>query len=150
MTATHQRERALQSEIAPAVEQRVPGAEVLAVELQSPSRFCVYVDHPNGVDHALCAEVTRVLDAYRADYTIDVSSPGPERPLRKPAHFASAVGRRVSVRTEVAIDGKTRVRGVVSGTDESTVSIEADDGTTLRIPLDAIVRGNLIDEGLTT
>jgi ribosome maturation factor RimP len=150
MTATYVRERTLQDEIAPAVEQRVPGVEVLAVELLSPSRFCVYVDHPDGVDHALCAKVTRALDAYRAEYTIDVSSPGPERPLRKPAHFASAVGRRVSVRTEVAIDGKRRVRGVVSGADENTVSVEADDGTTLRIPYDVIVRGNLTDEGLTT
>ena len=92
MSTTYARERTLQDEIAPAVEARVPGVEVLAVELLSPSRFCVYVDHPDGVDHALCAHVTRVLDPYRADYTIDVSSPGPERPLRKPEHFAEAVG----------------------------------------------------------
>ena len=81
MTTTYTRERTLQDEIAPAVEERVPGIEVLAVELLSPGRFCVYVDHPDGVDHALCERVTRVLDAYRAAYTIDVSSPGPERPL---------------------------------------------------------------------
>jgi len=150
MTATYARERTLQEEIAPAVEQRVPGVEVLAVELLSPSRFCVYVDHPSGVDHALCERVTRVLDSYRGDYTIDVSSPGPERPLRKPAHFATAVGRRVSLRTEVEIDGKRRMRGVVLGADEETVTVETDDATTLQIPYDAIVRGNLIDEGLTT
>ena len=87
MSATYARERTLQDEIAPAVERGLPGVEVLAVELVSPSRFCVYVDHPNGVDHALCAQVTRLLDAYRSDFTIDVSSPGPERPLRKPEHF---------------------------------------------------------------
>ena len=149
-TGTYDRERELTAAITPAVETRLPGVEVLAVELLSPSRFCVYVDHPEGVDHALCARVTHVLDTYRADYTIDVSSPGPKRPLRKPAHFASATGRRVSVRTEVAIEGKTRVRGFVSGADESAVSIDADDGTTVRIPYEAIVRGNLIDEGLTT
>jgi ribosome maturation factor RimP len=89
-TTTFAREKTLQDEIAPAVERGVPGIEVLAVELLSPSRFCVYVDHPEGVDHALCAEVTYLLDAYRSDYTIDVSSPGPERPLRKPRHFAEA------------------------------------------------------------
>ncbi|MDH5282184.1 MAG: ribosome maturation factor RimP, partial [Thermoleophilia bacterium] len=77
MTATYVRERTLQDEIAPAVERSVPGVEVLAVELLSPSRFCVYVDHPKGVDHALCERVTRALDAYRTDYTVDVSSPGP-------------------------------------------------------------------------
>jgi len=150
MTATYVRERTLQEEIAPAVEQRLPGVEVLAVELKSPSRFCVYVDHPEGVDHALCERVTRALDAYRADYTIDVSSPGPERPLRKAAHFASAVGRRVAVRTEVEIGGRSRIRGVVSDAAEDAVIVEIDDATTLRIPYDTIVRGNLIGEGLTT
>ncbi|MGH3065652.1 MAG: ribosome maturation factor RimP [Gaiellaceae bacterium] len=150
MTATYVRERTLQEEIAPAVEQRLPGVEVLAVELLSPSRFCVYVDHPKGVDHALCERVTRVLEAYRSDYTVDVSSPGPERPLRKPAHFASAVGRRVSVRTESKIDGRNRVRGVVTDAAEDAVTVETAEANSLRIPYDAIVRGNLIDEGLTT
>ena len=78
-------ERTLAQEIAPAIERSLPGVEVLAVELLSPSRFCVYVDHPEGVDHALCARVTQLLDDYRSRYTIDVSSPGTERPLRKPA-----------------------------------------------------------------
>ena len=149
MTATFARERTLQDEIAPEVEQRVPGVEVLAVELLSPSRFCVWVDHPAGVDHALCERVTRVIDAYRADYTIDVSSPGPARPLRKPAHFAAAVGRRVSVRTGVEIDGRTRIRGEVSAAAADAVTVETAEGT-VRIPYDVIVRGNLIDEGLTT
>ena len=149
MTATFVRERTLQDEIAPEVERRVPGVEVLAVELLSPSRFCVYVDHPSGVDHALCERVTRVLDAYRAEYAIDVSSPGPERPLRKPAHFAAAVGRRVSVRTEVEIDGRSRIRGVVSAAADDAVIVETAEAATLRIPYDVIVRGNLIDEGLT-
>ncbi len=149
MTATYVRERTLQDEIAPEVEQRLPGVEVLAVELLSPSRFCVYVDHPSGVDHALCERVTRVLDAYRAEFTIDVSSPGPERPLRKQTHFAAAVGRRVAVRTEVEIDGRSRIRGVVSSAAEDAVTVETAEATTLRIPYDLIVRGNLIDEGLT-
>ena len=150
MTTTYARERTLQQEIAPAVEQSVPGVEVLAVELLSPGRFCVYVDHPKGVDHALCERVTRVLDAYRTDYTVDVSSPGPERPLRKPAHFASAIGRRVAVRTEIEINGMSRIRGVVSDAAEDAVTVETAEAATLRIPYDMIVRGNLIDEGLTT
>ena len=150
MTTTFARERTLQDEIAPAVEQRVPGVEVLAVELLSPSRFCVYVDHPDGVDHALCARVTRVLDAYRADYTIDVSSPGPERPLRTRAHFASVAGRRVAVRTNVEIDGRNRFRGEVKAAGEEALTVETADGATLRVPYDTLVRANLIDEGLTT
>src|SRR3970282_1590975 len=110
-TTSYARERTLQDEIAPAVEQSVPGVEVLAVELLSRGRLCVYVDHPAGVYHALCERVTRLLDAYRADFTIDVSSPGPERPLRKRAHFAAAVGRRIAMRTGREIAGRNRVRG---------------------------------------
>jgi ribosome maturation factor RimP len=148
MMTTFARERTLQDEIAPAVEGGVPGVEVLAVELLSPSRFCVYIDHPEGVDHELCQRVTRALDAYRLDYTIDVSSPGPERPLRRPQHFARAVGTRVAVR----LDGgkKNRHRGVLVEADDDTITLETGDAGEIRIPYDAIVRANLIDEGLTT
>jgi ribosome maturation factor RimP len=146
MSTTYARERTLQDEIAPAVEQRVPGVDVLAVELLSPSRFCVYIDHPDGVDHALCERVTRLLDAYRADYTIDVSSPGPERPLRRPDHFADALGQRVSVRTE----DKKRRRGTLIEADSEAITLETGDAGEVRIPYEAIVRANLIDEGLQT
>jgi ribosome maturation factor RimP len=148
MTTTYAREKTLQEEIAPAVERGVPGVEVLAVELLSPTRFCVYVDHPQGVDHALCAEITRLLDAYRTDYTIDVSSPGPERPLRKPGHFAEVVGRRVHLKTDRKIDGRNRFKGeLVEAADGAVTLSTLADGEQLRIPYDAIVRANLIDEG---
>lgn len=151
MSTTYARERTLQDEIAPAVERGVPGVEVLAVELLSPSRFCVYVDHPEGVDHTLCGRITRLLDAYRGDYTIDVSSPGPERPLRKPEHFASALGRRIAVRTASRIEGRDRFKGeLVDAADGAVLLATAKDSDPLRIPYDAIVRANLIDEGLTT
>ena len=150
MSTTYARERTLQEEIVPVVEQRVPGVEVLAIELLSPTRFCVYVDHPDGVDHALCERVTRVLEDYRTDWTIDVSSPGPSRPLRKRAHFASVAGRRVSLRTSAEVDGRSRFRGVVAGTDDDAVTLQVPDAGAVRVPYESIVRGNLIDEGLTT
>ena len=107
MATTHERERQLQAEIAARVEHDLPGVDVLAVELLAPSRFCVYVDHPEGVDHALCGRVTEALRDYLREYTVDVSSPGIERPLRKPEHFAGAVGRRVALRT----GGRPQVEG---------------------------------------
>ncbi len=148
MSTTYARERTLQEEIAPAVEQRVPGVEVLAVELLSPRRFCVYVDHPNGVDHALCEQVTYALDDYRRDYTVDVSSPGPERPLRKRGHFAAVLGRSVVVRTADEIEGRKRFRGMVAEAGENGVTLDVADVGVVRVPYDAIVRGNLNDEGL--
>jgi ribosome maturation factor RimP len=141
-----ERERELTEAITPTVESSVPGVEVLAVELLSPSRFCVYVDHPNGVDFSICERVTRVLEPFRSDWTIDVSSPGPERPLRQPRHFEAAVGRAVQLRTAAPVSGKTRFRGEIVSVDTSAVSLAAGD-TTYEIPVDLIVRGNLIDEG---
>jgi ribosome maturation factor RimP len=146
MADIYTRERKLQREIAPAVERGVPGIEVLAVELLSPSRFCVYVDHPTGVDHALCARVTSLLDSYRGEYTIDVSSPGLDRPVRKPAHFRNAVGRTVALRTQHEVGGKTRFRGEVVAADERGVTLNANGGEPLAIPYEEIVRGNLIHE----
>lgn len=137
------RERALAGEIIPLVESAVPGIEVLAVELLSPSRICVYVDHPQGVDLALCERVTRLLDAYREKFGVDVSSPGPERPLRRPAHFRAAAGRHAAVRTE---GDRTKRRGEIVAADEHHVTLRTDDDE-IEIPYDAIVRANLIDEG---
>jgi len=148
MTTTHTRERAIQDEIAPAIERRLPEVEVLAVELLSPSRFCVYIDRPGGVDHALCERVTHLLDGYRGDYTIDVSSPGPERPLRQPTHFAAAVGRRVAVRTDGKVAGRNRMRGEILEAGDDAVTLDvAGAPAPLSIPYGAIVRANLIDEG---
>ena len=148
MSTTYVRERTLQEEIAPAVEQRVPGVEVLAVELLSPGRFCVYVDHPSGVDHALCEQVTYVLEDYRRDYTVDVSSPGPERPLRTREHFQAVVGMSVALRTVGEISGRKRFRGVVTEAGEKAVALDVTDVGAIQVPYEAIVRGNLIDERL--
>jgi ribosome maturation factor RimP len=141
-------EKTLQREVTQQVEAGLPGVEVLAVELLSPQRFCVYVDHPGGVDHALCERVTNVLRSYLDRYSVDVSSPGVERPLRKPAHFASVLGRRVAIRTDNEIAGRKRFRGPVVAADERGVSVGADGGREpVLIPYDDVVRGNVIDEG---
>src|SRR5207244_11111268 len=111
MATTYEKERKLQSEIAPRVEHDLPGVEVLAVELANPDRFVVFVDHPDGVDHALCARVTDLLRDYLREYSIDVSSPGTERPLRKPTHFSQVVGRKVALRTVEPVAGRSKFKG---------------------------------------
>jgi ribosome maturation factor RimP len=141
MPTTFEKERQLQDEIAGRVERELPGVEVLAVELSGPERFTVYVDREDGVDHALCEQVTRVLWDYLRDYSVDVSSPGLERPLRKPQHFQRVLGRRVKLKT--AARGK--VRGEVRRANENAVTVGID-GDELDIPYEQIVRGNLIDE----
>ena len=146
MQDVHTRERELEQEITQSVEYALPGTEVLAVELQGPERFCVYVDHPEGVDHALCERVTNVLRGYLDRYTVDVSSPGTDRPLRKPAHFGKAVGQKVALRTADQIGGRRRFRGELLAADDEGVTVDSNDGA-VDIPYDAIVRGNLIHEG---
>jgi ribosome maturation factor RimP len=142
---TFTKERELTEAIVPTVESALPGVEVLAVELLSPGRFCVYVDREGGVDFDLCAEVTRLLEPYRSEWTIDVSSPGSERPLRRAQHFAAQCGHTVQLRTSREIEGRTRFRGAVVAADTAGVVVDVD-GRSLTIPVEAIVRGNLIDE----
>ena len=148
MTNVYAKERSLYREMADTVERSLPEVEVLAVELVSPARFCVYVDRVGGpVDHALCERVTNVLRGYLDEFAIDVSSPGLDRPLRKPAHFSAAVGRKVALRTGREIGGRTRFRGEVVAAGDDAVTVAGSGQSPVDIPYDAIVRGNLIDEG---
>jgi len=141
-TGQHEREKQLQREVAQAVVPAIPGIEVLALELTGKGRFCVYVDHPQGVDHALCGRVSSVLRGYSDEYSMEVSSPGLERPLRTPAHFEQAVGSRVRIKTVAR-----RMRGEEMSAGERSVRLQNGAGEPVEIPYDEVVRANLIDEG---
>jgi ribosome maturation factor RimP len=141
-TTTYEKERTLQRQIGREVAGALPGVEVLAVELQGPDRFTVYVDHAEGVDHALCARVTDVLREYLREYAVDVSSPGIERPVRTPEHFRNAVGRQVVLRTPA----RKRLKGEIVSAGEAAVVVRTGTGAgddTVEIPYDQVVRGNL-------
>jgi ribosome maturation factor RimP len=141
-----QKERQLQREVARLVEGAFPDVEVLALELTGKDRFCVFVDHPAGVDHALCTRVTDVLRPYLDEYTIEVSSPGLDRPLRTKEHFDRAVGRTVRIKTETG-----RTRGEVVSADERVVRIQnaaVVERPPLDVSYDEIVRANIVDEGI--
>ena len=139
MATTFEKERQLREEIVPRVVNDLPEVDVLAVELVSPTRFCVYVDHPAGVDHALCQRVTDLLRDYLREYSVDVSSPGLARPLRTREHFAGAVGSRVRVRTRAR-----KLRGEVVSAGENSVTVAGSDGAETDIRYHEIVRANLI------
>jgi ribosome maturation factor RimP len=143
MPTTLEKEHQLQDEIASRVEHDLPGVDVLAVELLTPSRFRVYVDSPDGVDHALCEQVTDLLREFLREYSVEVSSPGLDRPLRRQEHFEAALGRRVKLRTA----GRRQLRGEVVSAGETSVKVAASDGAETEIPYAEIVRANLIDEG---
>jgi ribosome maturation factor RimP len=142
MANIYDKERTLEREISERVAEALPGVEVLAVELTGPERFTVFVDREGeAVDLALCERVTRLLSDYLRQYGIDVSSPGPERPIRKPEHFQRALGRQVKLKT----DKRTKVRGEIKRADDTAVTLAAESGE-VDIPYEQIVRGNLIYE----
>ena len=140
MATTHDKEKQLTREVSHKVEGAIPGTEVLAVEFSGPERFTVYVDHAEGVDHALCERVTHVLRDYLGEYSVDVSSPGLERPVRRPEHFRNALGRRVALRTQE----RRSVRGEVVAAGDRSVTVQTG-AESVDIPYDSIVRGNLIE-----
>jgi ribosome maturation factor RimP len=140
-SASHEKEKQLQREVTRMVEHAIPGVEVLALELSGSERFCVFVDHPQGVDHALCERVTHVLQPYLENYAVEVSSPGFDRPLRTKAHFERVLGRPVRIKA-----GSKRTRGEVISTTERSVQIQ-NGPDAVDIPYEEIVRANLIDEG---
>jgi ribosome maturation factor RimP len=141
-TVQNDRERQLYREVSQRVSAAIPGVDVLALEITGRERFRVYVDHPAGVDHALCARVTDVLRPYLDTYSVEVSSPGFDRPLRTRAHFERVVGGKVQLRT---LD--RRLRGKVVSAGERSMQLDLGTGEPTDIPYDAIVRANLIDGG---
>src|SRR5258707_11778311 len=141
-TGQTDREKQLYREVSHRVTAAIPGVDVLALEITGKERFRVYVDHPAGVDHALCASVTEVLRPYLDTYSVEVSSPGFDRPLRTRAHFERALGRPVRLRI-----GSRRLRGEVVSAGERSFQLDNGTGTPVDIPYEEIVRANLIDEG---
>src|SRR6476469_10951203 len=114
------------------IEQRLataePDVEVLACEPAGRERLRLFIDHPNGVDLALCERVTKQLGDLLSEYALEVSSPGPARPLVKPDHFRRFVGRRVRVRTRSEHEGRHSFTGELVGVSDNAVTVAADDG----------------------
>ncbi len=109
------------------IEQRLaeqlPAVELLACERIAAERLRLTIDHPDGVDLGLCERVTRELAELREEYAIEVSSPGPERPLTKPDHFRRFIGRRARVRTRVLHDGHRSFTGELVGASDAEVTL---------------------------
>jgi ribosome maturation factor RimP len=121
-----------------------PDVEVLLVEQVSGGKVRLFVDHPGGVDLALCERVTDHLRELLADYVLEVSSPGPERPLTKPEHFRRYVGRRARVRTSADHGGHKSFTGELVGASDAEVTVAADTGV-VSIPYADINRSNLLE-----
>jgi ribosome maturation factor RimP len=146
----------LQTEIETRLADTEPDIEVLLAEVLGGRCLRVFIDHPEGVTLDMCERVTHDLGYLRERYSLEVSSPGRERPLTKPAHFRRFVGRRARVRVRqprsagaAAVSAGSTPRrsftGELVGASEDGVTLAADGGV-IAIPYSEIRRSNLIEE----
>jgi ribosome maturation factor RimP len=133
---------ALQTEIEARLAGVEPEVEVLLAEVAGPT-LRLFIDHPDGVSLALCERVSGHLSDYRQRYALEVSSPGQDRPLTRPQHYARFLGRCARVRLRDANDGHNQLTGELVGASDNDVTIAAGDGI-LTIPYEQIVRSNLV------
>jgi ribosome maturation factor RimP len=133
---------ALQTEIEARLAGVEPEVEVLLAEIAGPT-LRLFIDHPDGVTLNLCERVTGHLGEYRECYSLEVSSPGHDRPLTKPQHYNRFLGRRARLRLRDAAEGHKQLTGELVGASESDITIAAGDGI-LTIPYEQIVRSNLV------
>ena len=136
--------RDIQTEIETRLRSAEPEVEVLLAEEIAAERVRVFVDHPEGVDLALCERVTNHLRDLLVEYSLEVSSPGPERPLSKPEHFRRYLGRRARVRTRETHDGRRSYTGELVGATDEAVTVAADGGL-VTIPYADVKRSNLLE-----
>ena len=133
----------IQETVETRLDDQEPDVELLALERPATERLRLVIDNPEGVDIALCERVTGHLRDLLEDWSLEVSSPGPERPLTKPEHFRRFLGRTVRVRTNEEIQGRRSFTGRLADADEKRVSVEAAEGG-VEIPRAAVRRSNLL------
>ncbi len=158
---------ALQEEIEQRLAVAEPQVEVLLAEVLGGGTLRVFIDHPDGVTLSLCERVSGHLSDMRDRYTLEVSSPGNERPLSKPDHFQRYIGHRARVRVRGpqpagghieersgacahAADAGASARrrsytGESMGASESEITLAAEEGI-VAIPYSDIRRCNLVEE----
>ena len=135
----------LQNEIEQMLHDRSPDVEVVLAERAGPGLVRVFIDHPQGVDIALCERVSRDLSPLRERFALEVSSPGVERPLVRPDHYRRAVGSKVDVRTVEPIDGRRHFTALLVDADDAGIDLEQGQQR-MRIDYAAIRRGRLVFE----
>jgi len=136
-------DKQIQAEIESRLATSEPDVEVLLAEIASPATLRLFIDHPEGVTLDLCERVSGLLNDYRDRYSLEVSSPGQDRPLTKPQHYTRFLGRHARVRLREARDGHKSLTGELVGASDSDVTIAAPEGV-VTIPYEQIARSNLV------
>ena len=129
------------------------GLEIVHTEVAGPENspiVRVFIDKPGGVTHDDCSEVSTqigtvldVEDFIHAAYTLEVSSPGLERGLYKPADYERFTGRAAKIKTRVAIGNQRNFRGTIAGVAQGQVIFEDHTSGRVEIPFASIAKANL-------
>jgi len=109
------------------------------------------IDHPDGVGMGAIAQLTREVsrafdheEPVHGTYTIEVTSPGLERSLKKPGHFTRALGETVTIKTQPGVEGERRFGGVLESSDETTATIRLEDGVTRTVAFSEILKARTV------
>jgi len=129
------------------------GYELVDVEFlreQGRRILRVTIDKPDGVQLSDCEKVNKVLGGYldekdpiESSYSLEVSSPGVERPLKKSTDFERFRGREARVHTYTAIKGSKKLEGVIKGLREEELLLQVK-GEEVAVPLDKISKAHLV------
>lgn len=130
------------------------GIEIADVEVRGAGKsrlVRIYIDRPGGVSHGDCQLVSErmgtLLDEHDTipgdSYTLEVSSPGVERALKKPRDFERSIGQKVKVALREPVHGQRRVEGTLSAVANGAIEIETAPGERLEVPLAQIQKANL-------
>ncbi len=110
----------------------------------------IIVDKPGGVSLDEVADASKVASRLLDDsdlvpgrYTLEITSPGLERPLRRPEHYARAVGETISIKLGPQVEGQRRIQGVLMGCDDDGITIE-EDGVPHRMTFDDITKARTV------
>jgi len=135
----------------PAVEEA--GKELLGIEFISAGQHSVlrlFIDHENGIDVDDCAEVSRqvgalldVEDPISTEYSLEVSSPGLDRPLFTKEHYQAIIGETVNVRLSMPLNGRRKFKGILDAI-ENDILIVMVDGEAYELVFSNIDKGNLV------
>lgn len=129
------------------------GFELLGIEFiraGNHSTLRIYIDHENGISVDNCADVSHqvsaildVEDPIATEYSLEVSSPGVDRPLFTIEHFALVVGETVNVRLNVPQDGRRNFKGLLKSVEDDMINIKVDNQI-FTLFIDNVAKANLV------
>lgn len=112
----------------------------------------IFIDHADGINVDHCAQVSRqissvmdVEDPISSEYTLEVSSPGMDRPIFTLEQYESLAGNFVELRLRMAFDGRRKFKGFLVGIEQEDVVIRVDDNEYL-LPVELIEKANVIPQ----